>query len=101
MSCSEIERRLDAGEIVRLTRAEWSSCQHRYAVVERHDTGLRGELLIVERPAGLAVVEEPSPTERAMRPIASVEAAHQLLADRLATYDRMWDGCGCKVDYYR
>jgi hypothetical protein len=101
VDCSELERRLDVGEIVRLTRDDWNSCCQRYAVVEQHDTGLRGELLIVEHPTGLAVVEEPSPTERAIRPIASLADAHQLLTDRLATYDRMWDGCGCKIDYYR
>ncbi len=28
-----------------------------------------------------------------------VEAAQEFVAARLETYERMWDGCGCKVDY--
>jgi hypothetical protein len=101
MDAQQLQRGLEAGEIVRLDRDDWDSCRDRFRVMERHDTGLRGELLIVAGAAGLAVVEEPSTVERVVRPLPSLQAARELLADRLATYDRMWDGCGCKIDYYR
>jgi len=26
--------------------------------------------------------------------------ADLFIDERMETYDRMWDGCGCKVDYY-
>jgi hypothetical protein len=30
----------------------------------------------------------------------SAVAAQQFVADRMAQYERMWDGCGCRVRYY-
>ena len=35
------------------------------------------------------------------RVVADLEAAGRFVDNRLAAYDRMWDGCGCKVDYDR
>ena len=35
-----------------------------------------------------------------LRPLAE-ESVAEFVAQRQATYDRMWDGCGCKIDYYR
>ncbi len=26
--------------------------------------------------------------------------AFRFVADRLDTYERMWDGCGCRIDYF-
>jgi hypothetical protein len=36
-----------------------------------------------------------------LRAMADREAAEAFVSDRLATYERMWDGCGCKVHYRR
>jgi hypothetical protein len=36
-----------------------------------------------------------------IRRLADEAAAARFVADRLATYERMWDGCGCRIDYYR
>jgi len=27
--------------------------------------------------------------------------AEEFIKERLEIYNRMWDGCGCKVDYYK
>jgi hypothetical protein len=45
-------------------------------------------------------VEQPAPDERAVRRFASHEEANQFVQQRLKDYERMWDGCGCKIDYY-
>jgi hypothetical protein len=28
------------------------------------------------------------------------DEVRRFVRERLEAYDRMWDGCGCKVDYY-
>lgn len=49
---------------------------------------------------GVILVQERTPQrEILVRRLDSREAAHRLVDDRLATYERMWDGCGCKIDY--
>ncbi len=62
---------------------------------------MAGELLIVEAQAGLATVEQPKPGERVVRRLADAAEAGRFVRERLETYERMWDGCGCKVEYYR
>ena len=35
-----------------------------------------------------------------VRRFETEEAAGALIAKRLDAYDRIWDGCGCKIDYH-
>ena len=48
----------------------------------------------------MVAVEEPSSRERVVRLIEEHEV-QAFVEDRLDTYERMWDGCGCKVAYYK
>jgi hypothetical protein len=70
--------------------------------LEEQETGFSGKISTLQHGAGLVVVmEEPRPEERVLRPMPSVESAEEFVAERMKTYDRMWDGCGCRIDYYR
>lgn len=47
------------------------------------------------------LVQEQTPSgEVLVRRFATRDDADAFVDDRLQTYDRMWDGCGCKVRYY-
>ena len=35
-----------------------------------------------------------------VRKMNDIETAKELMAKRMEIYEKMWDGCGCKVDYY-
>jgi len=86
------------GAIVPLPVAEWERLAGSFPLVEDHDTGLAGRLLLVRRPvpgrkaAGWAIVEQPRPQERVVRPLKTAAEARALIADRMAAYERMWDG---------
>ncbi len=67
--------------------------------VRESDTGISGSIrvLIV---AGTAVVQEQtSAGELLLRRMPSTEDAKRFVEQRVAAYERMWDGCGCKIDY--
>ena len=68
--------------------------------IESHDTCLAGDLRIISTPAGPAAVEQPKPDRRVVRLLSDETEVRRFVRERLDTYDRMWDGCGCKVDYY-
>ena len=91
---------LEAGQIVPLRQAEWDELRAAFDLIEEHDTRMSGLIELVRSSAGIAAVEQPAPDQRVVRPLADLEAAHSFIADRLDTYDRMWDGCGCKIDYF-
>ena len=100
MTPDDLCHRLDAERIVTIPAAEWDTVAAAFQEVERHFTVLAGDLLIVRCPDGLAAVEEPQRGERVLRRLADEAAAQEFVQDRLDAYERMWDGCGCKVDYY-
>ncbi len=45
-------------------------------------------------------VQEKSPkNEILLRTFVSEKAAKEFVDNRLQIYEKMWDGCGCKIDY--
>ena len=70
-------------------------------VVLEHDTKIAGHLRIL-RISGEIVFQEQHPEQRQLllRRMKSLASAEEFVRDRLETYERMWDGCGCKVDYF-
>ena len=111
MSPVELDERLRTEGIVALTAEEWEAIASAFEPVESHDTGFAGELLIARSrgPSGtedpapgatLIAVEAPKPSERVVRLLADEDEAKRFIEDRLSRYERMWDGCGCRIDYY-
>ena len=93
--------RLAAERLASVSEAEWRQRAAAFAVLERHPTCGAGDLLLVRTPVGSVAVEQPPNTdERVLRLFPDAAAAERFLADRLASYERMWDGCGCRIDYY-
>lgn len=100
MTTDELTARLLAERIVPLSRGEWEAVAQAFEEIECHATGVAGDLLIVRGDSGLAAVEAPKSGERVIRALPDEDAAREFVRDRLAQYERMWDGCGCKIDYY-
>jgi len=101
MRAEELRRRLKAGNIVTISAAEWAAIAGSFEQVERRDTFVASDLLIVRSEASLAAVEQPSPEQRVVRPLSDDAEVSRFVQRRLEEYERMWDGCGCKVDYSR
>lgn len=99
MTFDELIERVEATGIVPLSGAEWAECSAGVEIVERHPTQLAGDLLIVRLGGGLAAVESPSRDARVVRRLSDPEEARAFVAKRMEEYERMWDGCGVKVDY--
>lgn len=100
MTREEFMSRLATGGTVPLTADEWGSLAEDFPVQERHRTQLAGDLLIIEVGKDLAVVEAPSKGARVARLLGGPDDAKAFVAKRMDEYERMWDGCGVKVDYY-
>lgn len=100
MTADELDRRLMSERIVPVSTSDWTDIAGNFEELERHDTLVAGDLLIVRTSAGLAAVEQPSPDKRVVRLISDSDEARRFVSDRLEQYERMWDGCGCKIDYY-
>jgi hypothetical protein len=68
-------------------------------LVREEDTCISGMIRILRLRNTVMVQEETPEDEIVVRIRPTVKAAEEFVAGRLETYERMWDGCGCKVDY--
>ncbi|WP_456424597.1 hypothetical protein [Rhodocaloribacter sp.] len=100
MTAEELRTRVEREGLVVLPEETWNALAPAFAEVERHPTFIAGDLVIVRLGDALAAVEEPKPGERVIRRLPDPDAARAFVEERMALYDRMWDGCGCRVDYY-
>ncbi len=92
--------RIAAGRIETLGPEELPDLLAAGRCIRDVDTRLAGVLRVLEVGGVLLVQEQTTRGQILVRRIASVEAADALIASRLEIYERMWDGCGCKVDYF-
>ena len=67
--------------------------------MREEDTCISGMIRILRLRNTVLVQEETQEREIVVRIRPTVEAAEEFVAGRLEIYERMWDGCGCKVDY--
>lgn len=100
MNREEFGKCLASGGIVPLTAREWENLSSQFLIEESHQTQLAGELLILRFEEGFFAVEAPSRDARVARLLGGAEEARAFVEKRLEEYERMWDGCGVKVDYY-
>jgi hypothetical protein len=70
-------------------------------VLRDADTCLAGRIRVLTLDGVVMVQEQDQDGEILVRRLDTEAAANALVDDRLATYERMWDGCGCTVDYGR
>ena len=69
-------------------------------IIFEQDTKLRDFIRIL-KVSDLFILQETSNNgEIIIRSFKNVIEAMNLVNDRLQVYDKMWDGCGCKINYY-
>jgi putative heme iron utilization protein len=97
-STADVMMQLAANIIVPVTEKQWLSMEAEFPKVDTIETGMSGQIHLVRRPvegkkvAGWAFVEQPKAGQRVIRPFKNEKEARALIADRLAAYERMWDG---------
>ncbi len=99
MKLEDIIGGLDAGRIIPLPEKDWLDLAAAFPVKDVIPTSMAGEIHLVRRPLpgggkklGWALVEQSKPGEKVIRALKNEKEARALIADRLAAYERMWDG---------
>jgi hypothetical protein len=85
---------------VSLTSEELDELLAAATIVREEDSCISGMLRILRLENGTIVVQEETPKKEVLvRTRPSLEAAQEFVSGRLEVYERMWDGCGCKINY--
>ena len=69
-------------------------------ILKEDNTYVCNQIRILELDKNILTLEFTLNHEVAIRRFKNRKEAEEFVNDRLETYDKMWDGCGCKVDYY-
>ncbi len=99
MDIAALLDKLDDASRLGLSPDELADLLEEAELVREEDTCISGMIRILRLKNIVLVQEETPDHEIVIRIRPSVEAAEEFVAGRLETYERMWDGCGCKVDY--
>ena len=83
-----------------LPEEELNDLLEKCEVVTERDTLISGLIRILKFGPYFLTQELTPKKEIVLRRYNSREEAEQLVFDHMETYDQMWDGCGCKVNYY-
>ncbi len=70
------------------------------SVLADKDTLMSDHIRLLDWNGVILIQEISSKNELVIRISDSIEQANKFVSERMETYERMWDGCGCKVNYY-
>ena len=99
MNIDDLLERLGYASRLGLSPDELAGLLEAAELVREEDTCISGMIRIILLRNTVLAQEETPDREIVVRIRPSREAAEELVDRRLKTYERMWDGCGCKVDY--
>lgn len=100
MDGGELVQKTANGAVVEIDRDELSVMLEAFETARAVDTGLAGWIRVLSIEGERIVQEETQDGQVLLRRFGSPEAADAFVDRRLADYDRMWDGCGCTIDYF-
>ena len=86
--------------VYHLTTEEVTRLLDQYTIEKEYETGIAGpiKILQIEIEDERLVLETDQKRNNYIRTIKSQDV-NEFVTERLSIYDKMWDGCGCKVFY--
>jgi len=73
---------------------------HAELLIER-DTFMSGTISLFKFKHVFIVQEISSKKDLVLRKYKNLGSAQDFISKRMDIYEKMWDGCGCKIDYYK
>lgn len=96
----EIKNRFKSGKILVISNQELTELLKSSQIVYEQDTRLRDFIRVIQNGNFYLVQETTNTQEIILRKFDKKADAMKLVKERLEIYDKMWDGCGCKINYY-
>ena len=69
-------------------------------IIIEKDTYISDKIRLLKINNELIIQEKSTKDELLIRSTKSQKEAEEFINQRLEIYEKMWDGCGCRVEYY-
>lgn len=100
MSVAEIISSVKTNSFIKLSKEELDIFLACSTIIKEVDTCLSDYIRILKYNDDIFIQEVSDKNEILLRRMNSLAEAEQFFKERMDFYDRKWDGCGCKINYY-
>lgn len=100
MDASEIFNKAHNTNYLIIDEGELKTVLDNSEIIRVKDTYLSDFIRVLKYDEKLFVQETTFKKEILIRKMDSMKDADFFVQERLDFYERKWDGCGCKIDYY-
>ena len=100
MDFSKLNIILQKNNYLMISEIELNDLLLKSQIIVEKDTLISDKIRLLKHSNQLILQEKTTKDEYLIRMVKSPEEGEELIKQRMEIYDRMWDGCGCKVDYY-
>lgn len=70
-------------------------------LLTEQDTLISRHIRLMKYKHVFIVQERSSKQEIILRKFTNFDKASKFITERMIVYEKMWDGCGCKINYYQ
>jgi len=100
MKVESIIEKARKSKYVKLSESELVNLLSASQILQDEETNISDKIRLLQFNGELLIQEKTDKDELLIRLMKTKEEADYFIKERLEIYDKMWDGCGCKVDYY-
>jgi hypothetical protein len=96
---TQIVEALEGKTYLKVSPEELETILAETELISEVDTYMNKTIRLLRYGDRLILQEYSFDGEIFLRPVESIEAAQKFIRERLDTYERMWDGCGCRINF--
>ena len=100
MKVESIIEKARKSKYVKLSESELVNLLSASQILQDEETNISDKIRLLKLNGELLIQEKTDKDELLIRLMKTKEEADYFIKERLEIYDKMWDGCGCRVDYY-
>jgi hypothetical protein len=98
---SDIINQLNNERIALLSEEQLENLLREMDIIYEEETYFRDKIRILNNENIFLVQEKSNKEEILVRKVNTLEDGLKFIRDRVTIYENMWNGCGCKIDYYK
>ena len=97
---SHLSEDLEKQHPVIISEDQWQQLLSECEIIREEETYFSGKIRLLKNHNQFLVQEKSTSHEIILRNMPGAEEADVFIDQRLEIYENMWNGCGCKVNYY-
>ncbi len=100
MNLSELIKNFNGNKVLLYPKIELDELLNSTEILSEKDSLVNGKIRILKFGNSIIFQEITGKDEIALRKFTKLKDAEKLVNNRLEVYENMWNGCGCKINYY-